>query len=88
MPARSNRLLKKAQLRRWFVSALAATYLQYAWTQRTGYPASGKPPCTWTFLSGLGEMIFSTPCWPGDETWDRMRRKLGDVLKGLGVAEK
>jgi hypothetical protein len=25
-----SRLLKKAHLRRWFASALAATYLQYA----------------------------------------------------------
>ena len=36
-------------------SALAAAYLPYAWTQRTGHPAIGPPPYIWTFLSSLGE---------------------------------
>ncbi len=54
------RLLKKAHLRRWFASALAATYLpSTSGPSSLGTPAYGKPPCIWIFLSSLREIEVS-----------------------------
>ena len=50
-----NRLLKKAHLLRWSASALAATYFQYAWTQRTGYPGLRRAALQLDLLSSLLE---------------------------------
>ena len=35
--------------------ALAAAYLEYAWTHLLWVPRARVPPCTWTFLSSLDE---------------------------------
>ena len=56
---RSNRLLKKAHLRRWRTRAVLRRTCEYASHLHPAFGrVPGAPPCIWTFLSSLGDNRF------------------------------